>query len=322
MQNSLPEGFSVRRPTMEDIPAVVAMLQAKEMAKHGQVRTTEDNLRSSWNNPDLDLTKDYWLLIAPDGNVAANCVVAHWVPTRLVANVSIHPAYTHLAWYPYAIELALRRAHELVPTVQADARVTLNFICNKKNVLGHQALEQAGFTYVRSDWRMQIEMDKLPPAPVWPDGIKLHAYTPAQLRTIFDANDEAFRDHWGHVPGNFEAWRNWLVGQPHFDPSLWFIAYDGQEIAGMALCTKLGEEAWVDNLSVRRPWRHHGLGLALLYHAFGEFYRRGERVVVLHVDSQNLTGATRLYARAGMRPVAQSDTLQLELRAGVELAVE
>jgi mycothiol synthase len=150
----------------------------------------------------------------------------------------------------------------------------------------------------------------------------LRPYAPDQLRAIFDADDEAFQDHWGHVSGNFEAWRDWLVSAPNFDPRLWFIACEGEEIAGVALCLKLGEEAWVDDLAVRRPWRRKGLGLALLYHAFGEFYRRGERVVVLHVDSQNLTGATRLYKRAGMRPVEQHDTFQLELRAGVELGVE
>jgi mycothiol synthase len=54
-------------------------------------------------------------------------------------------------------------------------------------------------------------------------------------------------------------------------------------------------------LGVRRPWRRRGLGLALLRCAFGEFYRRDIRMVALAFDSQSLTGATRLYERAGMQ---------------------
>ncbi|MGH2508333.1 MAG: GNAT family N-acetyltransferase [Ktedonobacteraceae bacterium] len=322
MQHLLPEGCGVRRPTMDDVPAVVAMLRAKEMAERGRVQITETDLRRRWEAPTCDLNQDFWLFIAPDGNIAALCSMGRWQPTRLAAGLSVHPAYASLALYPSAIELALRRAHELVPNVQADARVTLNFTCSEKDIVAHQALEQAGFSYVRSDWLMQLEMDDSPPISVWPDNVVLRPYTPDLLRTVFEADDEAFQDHWGHVPGNFEAWRDWVVGRADFDPSLWFIAYAGEEIAGLALCGKLGEEAYVDNLAVRRPWRRKGLGLALLYHAFGEFYRRGERLVVLHVDSQNLTGATRLYARAGMRPVEQYDAFQLELRAGVELGVE
>jgi ribosomal protein S18 acetylase RimI-like enzyme len=42
------------------------------------------------------------------------------------------------------------------------------------------------------------------------------------------------------------------------------------------------------------------LGTALLRRAFIEFFRRGTRRVALAVDTQSLTGATRLYERAGM----------------------
>ena len=73
---------------------------------------------------------------------------------------------------------------------------------------------------------------------------------------------------------------------------------------------------------MRRPWRHMGLGMALLLHSFREFYRRGTHKVGLSVDSQNLTGATRLYERAGMHVARQYDTYQKELRPGVELSTQ
>lgn len=98
------------------------------------------------------------------------------------------------------------------------------------------------------------------------------------------------------------------------------MAYAGECVVGISLC-KDGEKGWVDTLGVARAWRGRGLGLALLHHSFGAFYRRGRRRVGLGVDSQSLTGAPRLYERAGMHLAQESMTYEKELRAGVELSV-
>ena len=107
-----------------------------------------------------------------------------------------------------------------------------------------------------------------------------------------------------------------MVGRENFDPSLYFLATAGDQIAGMALCFFKQEKGWVQILGVRRPWRHLGLGMSLLNHAFGEFYRRGARVVELGVDAQNPTGATRLYQRAGMQVAHEFVVYEKELRPG------
>lgn len=322
MQYALPEGFRVRRPTMDDLKPVVEMAQASDLAEYGRIRTSETDLRNRWETPGHDLAQDTWLVIAPDGRVAAMTGVGHREAARMYSGPRIHPDYAGLGFYDYLLELTIERARDLVSEAPAEARVTLNVFCYEKNAEARQALEQAGFAHVRSDWTMQIDLDQPPPAPVWPEGVELRPYTPDMLHAVFEADDEAFRDHWGHMPGNFEMWQSWTVKRDGFDPSLWFLAFEGEEIAGIALCEYEQGDAWVGSLGVRRPWRRKGLGLAFLYHAFGEFYRRGERKVMLNVDSQNLTGATRLYRRAGMRPIEQLDSYQLELRPGVELSTQ
>ena len=94
----------------------------------------------------------------------------------------------------------------------------------------------------------------------------------------------------------------------------------------MSLChPKVVEDpdmGWVDVLGVRRPWRRRGLALALLHHTFGEFYQRGKRKVGLGVDAQSLTGATRLYEKAGMHVQRQYATYEKELRPGEELSTQ
>jgi ribosomal protein S18 acetylase RimI-like enzyme len=75
-------------------------------------------------------------------------------------------------------------------------------------------------------------------------------------------------------------------------------------------------------LGVRRPWRKNGLGLALLYHSFSEFYRRGTPIISLGVDAASHTGATRLYQRAGMHVAAEYVSYEKELRPGREISVQ
>jgi mycothiol synthase len=79
---------------------------------------------------------------------------------------------------------------------------------------------------------------------------------------------------------------------------------------------------WISSLGVVREWRRRGLGRALLQHAFAEFFRRGKWQVGLGVDSDNLTGATHLYRKAGMHINREFQTYELELRPGNELQTE
>jgi ribosomal protein S18 acetylase RimI-like enzyme len=100
---------------------------------------------------------------------------------------------------------------------------------------------------------------------------------------------------------------------------------DGEEIAGICISRKYGDEGMdtghVSVLGVKRPWRRKGLGLALLQHAFGEFFRRGKYKVELGVDAQSLTGATDLYIKAGMYVLRQRDMYEKELRPGIDVSV-
>jgi ribosomal protein S18 acetylase RimI-like enzyme len=177
---------------------------------------------------------------------------------------------------------------------------------------------------------MRIELTETPPVPVWPEGITLRPFDPERdLEAVARADGEAFRDHWGYIQRPFEQdlliFRHWL-SEPRFDPTLWFVAVHGAEVAGVSLCDAWTDEdpdqGWVGSLAVRRPYRKQGLGLALLRHSFGEFYRRGRKAAGLGVDAQNLTGALRLYEKAGMRVFRKSNTYEKELRPGVELSTQ
>jgi mycothiol synthase len=170
--------------------------------------------------------------------------------------------------------------------------------------------EARGYSLWRSSYTMEVDVVSAP-QPRLPSGIVLRTYEDADDELLRSALNEAFAEDpfWtGVSPSSFRAF---YLGARGFDPSLWLLARDGAELAGFALAypERGGDETlgWVGTLGVRPAWRRRGLGEALLLSAFRALHERGLLRVGLGVDTQNVTGALRLYERAGMRPVSRGD---------------
>lgn len=312
----------MRPPTMDDLEIVHALQQAYDLAFEGEEDMTLEDLRTYWTAPKHDLERDQRLVFDRQGKLIANLYTEQQQFAKFFIDVLIRPGYSDTRVGDYLFELGESRAREQMAQAEPDARVTLNAWAVSSDRDSLERYARMGMKEVRRYWHMEIEIDEAPVAPVWPQGIELRPFVPERdARAVFEAIDESFSDHWGHMPGNFDEWRHRKIEIASFDPSLWFIAWEGEQVAGGALCSD-SAQSWVDTLGVRRPWRGKGLGLALLRQAFGEFYRRGRRKVVLGVDSQNLTGAVRLYQRAGMHIGRENISFEKELRAGVELSTQ
>jgi ribosomal protein S18 acetylase RimI-like enzyme len=229
------------------------------------------------------------------------------------------------------LEWGEERSRQALERVPDGLQVVMQTTAYKQHEPSHRRLREYGMTQVRHYWTMMIDLDGPPPPAEWPEGISLRTLRDdADLEAVIRTVQEAFQDHWGYVHSSveeeMETWRHIIKNDQRFDSSLWWMAIDGDEVAGISLCwpSRNGDESvgWVGTLGVRRPWRKRGLGLALLRHSFGEFYRRGKARVGLGVDSTNLTGATRLYEKAGMRVIEQSDLYQKVLRNGQDLSAQ
>ncbi len=190
-------------------------------------------------------------------------------------------------------------------------------------------LENAGMNICRVQWWMEIDFNSPPPEPECPSGIVMRSVSPDEdLRPILKVVREAWQDHWGYEERPFEEhYASWMSdwNEGNFDRSLWFLAMDGDIITGFSLCKPhfANDEVlgWVSTLGVIRSYRKQGLGMALLLHSFSELYQRGKARVGLGVDAGSLTGATRLYQRAGMHVVTQAEVYEKELRPGVSYRV-
>lgn len=171
-------------------------------------------------------------------------------------------------------------------------------------------LEKHGYAAVRSEHIMvRPDLDNIPEASL-PEGLEVRPVKPEHMRAIYDAAVEAFRDHWGYVPPSEGDYENWLT-EPVLDPSLWRVAWDGDQVAGSVQSfIDAGENAeygrlrgYTEGISVRRPWRRRGVARALLVQSLHAIRERGMQEAALSVDSQNLNQAFALYESVGFRRV-------------------
>ena len=171
-------------------------------------------------------------------------------------------------------------------------------------------LEAAGYKPVRYAFEMVCPLNgELPEIPL-PEGFELRPAAPEHYRQVFEANNEAFEDHWGHVPLS-ESVMQWWMESPDFQPELWKVAWDGDQVAGMVLNYIDHKEnhkfnrkrGYTEDICVRRPWRRRGLARALIAMSLHMFKEMGMAEAGLGVDTENLTGALRLYEGLGFHAV-------------------
>jgi ribosomal protein S18 acetylase RimI-like enzyme len=167
-------------------------------------------------------------------------------------------------------------------------------------------LKGHGYQETRWFFEMTRPIDAPLPEVSMPLGLAVRPVPEDRYRAVFDAQDEAFRDHWGHVNATETDYQR-FISDPTFDPSLWKVAWDGEEVAGMVLNfinKKENEEyqrkrGYTENISVRRPYRRQGLARYLLVKSIEMFREMGMEETALGVDAQNPNQALNLYEGVG-----------------------
>lgn len=288
----MSDAFAIRPARMDEVETAAEFLNEHSRRLHGVDDQPASELRQYWESPDVDFDRDVLVAEGPDGSLVG------------YADLGLHGEHIWLdvrGIEPAPIQALL----DAIEALAAEKKPGAGLIgyASESDQVARDLYEKAGYRIARHSYRMEISLGDGAPEPEWPEGFTVRTARPGEEERIYEAHMSSFADTWMFEREPFELWSHWFLKDTAFDPSLWFLAEAGDELAGIALTRESENEpglGWVRILGVIRKFRQRGLAQALLRHTFGEYASRGLERVGLGVDAQSPTGAVRVYERAGM----------------------
>ncbi|WP_406038051.1 GNAT family N-acetyltransferase [Micromonospora sp. NBC_00898] len=316
---TLPAGWTARRPTLDDVPAILAVVHAADTFAIGYPDFSAEDVAGCLTAPNVDPAVDSWLGLDPDGAVVAWATLDN--PTgkgREFVEVFVDPDRGSAVRAPLLdrqlARVAERAAERGLPSL------TVRCAAYEPEEQWRKILLDAGFALVKRYVRMSRPLAGLPAAPPPPPaGVAIRpvrADDEADLRAFHRVYDVAFRDTPDYEPQDYAAWRARFG--PDTDWDEWWVAEVDGEPAGVLQSSGQGldqNEGFVKNLAVRPESRRRGVGAALLTHAFTRYAAKGRASAGLGVDLANPTAPLSLYRSVGLREVRAVDMYELVVKA-------
>jgi mycothiol synthase len=298
-----------------DYAGIAALRQACAMEDGEDEMPTEADIANSLEHPvDTDPLRDLVL-----GELDGALVAIHWSALRVVDGgwVASLRGFVHPAWRRRGLGRALllfgqRHARLVAASDAADRPGIWQAIATSLQPGAHALYRQAGYSPFRYAFTMTRDLSDPIPSFDLPSGLEIRPVQPEHHRAIWEAEREAFQDAWGYSPWPEENYQRFL-GFPHYDPALWRVAWDGDQIAGVVLSFVNTEEnaavgrsrGYTEDIAVRRPWRRKGVASALLADSLCALRALGLREAALSVDAESPSGALHLYENLGFRTVVE-----------------
>jgi mycothiol synthase len=298
----------------DDLPHIVRISNAAAETDGISERTNLEQMAIEMRatermNPDGDL-----VLAEADGSAGAAVVGfgrASWIDTTDGLREYRSWCEVDPAWRRRGVGSALwaanqRRIREIAAGQPDTGPKVVGAFAAERDLGAHALLQREGMQAVRWFFHMVRPLaDPIVDMPM-PDGLEIRPVTRADARQVFEADVEAFMDHWGGMDRSDELFQKWM-DDPDFDPNLWVIAFDGDEIAGASINTIYADsnrqlgllQGWLDSVFTRRPWRGRGLARALVARSLTLLKERGMTEAILGVDADNPTGAMGVYTDNG-----------------------
>jgi mycothiol synthase len=315
-------GFRTRPPHDDDADEIAAFANEECVAFLGTPVVDADWARSRWTAPGADRELDFAVVESPEGKLCGFLSVEAEPPFTEVFTMGIvAPSFHGLGLGAAMVSETERRARRFEELADPSARVVIHAGALADEPRVSALLSSRGYREVRRFELRRVDFSGEPPPPRDVEGITIRGFRPEEGRGLYEAHVEAFADHWGEGRETYEDFRHHHFDAPDYDPGLWFVAWDGADLAGYVGAQDKSREdpsrGYISLLGVRRPFRRRGLGEALLLYAFRALHARGRVGVDLHVDADSLTGATGLYAKVGMTAHPRFATWEKELRPSV-----
>ena len=319
-------GISARPLTLARDYQIAADLVVAEAVADGQddaVTTAEDVEVAFRNTEHMNLADDF-RFVEIDGEAVAY-VITRWWDEVDGPRVYRHMCKVRPEWRNHGIGSAMlkwaqgRLAERAADHDTERSKVYRTDIETEQSG-GVALLEADGYEPIQHGATLvRPNLDNIPDAQL-PTGLEIRPVTEDHLRTIYEADIEAFRDHWGFVEPTEKEW-NAFLEFPHRDESLWRIAWEGDRVVGQvrSFINELEnrensrKRGWAEFISTARAWRGKGVATALICTSLEELAKQGMEEAALGVHVENPHGAYRLYQSLGFEVVSFGTTYEKPL---------
>jgi mycothiol synthase len=246
------------------------------------------------------------LVVELDGQIIGYSRVTRWTERDGVwlylTTGRLLPAWRKRGIGTAMLRWAEGRAAALAATHPTDGKAMLGANASSTEIDATALLRDAGYHETFSMVEMRFDAFDTPAPVELPHGLTFRPVTPDQYRDIWDSVQAAYANSPQNAIATEEDYQEWRAS-PAFDPLLWRVAWDGEQIAGQTLCEIAKGRGEVAEVSVGGPWRRQGLGQALVIAGLRALAERGVTEARLHARADNIYGAPRLYERVGFRPL-------------------
>jgi len=274
--------------------------------------TTIESLRAEYTNLSNSDPHDDLIFVDINGETAAFCRV-YWERQIKTGQYSygiifrIDPHWQGKGIEPSLIAWGESRGRHYASILPEGQNGDFTTLCWEPDRTKFNILKEAGFAINRYYHSMRRPLTNLPERPL-PEGITVRAVLPKDFRKIWDAANLAFEDEYGAADPT-EEWYQSYRESPNYQPILWQVAWDGNEVVGSVHNYVSLEEneleghmrGYTEGISVRREWRGRGIASHLICRSMAMFKAMNMDEVALSADTQNPTGAMSLYTSLGYR---------------------
>ncbi len=315
----------VLRPlTVDDIAAIAEMIRRSE-SFDGVPRVVQDDEMAE----ELD---DVRIRLATDTRIAevdgqtVGTAYTFYLPSdereeRCYIFGTVDPPHRRQGVGRALMQWAIDRGSDQLRSSGTDLPKYLRVHSYDFQAANHQLFAHLGFESVRYFEELLRSLDDLPPIAAI-DGVRVIPWPDNRDEEIRVEKNTSFADHWGSTPTSGEDWHVLARGFGA-RPDLSFIALDDQDrVVGHCLNHRyeadddlLGRrDGWIESLGTLPARRGLGVASALIAHSLHAFAQAGLTHASIEVDSENPSGAARLYRQLGFEVRQRGITRQILVR--------
>ncbi|MCA0144310.1 GNAT family N-acetyltransferase [Blastococcus sp. LR1] len=321
---AVPDGFDVRPLTADDAAAVAALLvSAEPQDDTGEYPDAED-LHEWWSGWGLEFERDGVAVLGADGRLAGFATVLA-SPTfrdayRIHLEGRIHPDERGRGIGRALLDWQLARGREV--HVERHPEAPARLVVEVPGSLPPLERLAAGAGMAAERWYRSMErpLTDLPEVREL-DGVRLAGFAADRDDEVRRAHNAAFTEHHGSSERDPGTWERLYTGQRAFRPDLSVLALRDDVVVGYVLAyvyeadaaVRGYREAHYGQIGVLPEARGRGVASALIARALRLAAEGGCARAALDVDSENVTGALRLYEALGFGTVRTRVSWSLSL---------